>query len=180
LCVAYGAVDTAGIRETDDVVESMGIERTLKEIERSDVRVQVVEYGTPPSLHSETEADVTIVNKVDLAPPGTVGISCKTGDGLEALIETLTEIIKKKTDAGVDEGSGEENVIVTQTRHANHIKESIMCLERFLERVEEGSYSDDLAAEELRRANTEVARIMGKVDVEAVLDVLFKDFCIGK
>ena len=96
------------------------------------------------------------------------------------LVKRIADVIKSKVDAGINPSTGEENVVVTQTRHANHVRSAVACLERFLERVDEGAYADDLAAEELRKANTEIARIMGKVDVEQVLDVLFRDFCVGK
>jgi tRNA modification GTPase len=186
-------VDTAGIRETADVVENMGIERTWKEIGKSDVKVLVT---TSSGSDDEREAfqdvdpDIVLVNKIDehrppqqsdpAHKPNHVYISCKTNEGMPNLVKRIADVIKSKVDAGINPSTGEENVVVTQTRHANHVRSAVACLERFLERVDEGAYADDLAAEELRKANTEIARIMGKVDVEQVLDVLFRDFCVGK
>jgi tRNA modification GTPase len=178
-------VDTAGMREeAGDEIEERGIEVARREVEGSDVRVRVVCVGEDLSTGAEMEGepDLTVCNKIDLgsAPPDyNLGVSAETGAGMREFMEKLGEIVKSRVGAG-RASEGGESVLVARARHANHVKEAAGCLERFLDRVEEGAVSDDLAAEELRRANTEIARIMGKVDVEQVLDVLFRDFCIGK
>lgn len=72
--------------------------------------------------------------------------------------------------------SATNGAIITRERHRQSLVECVACLERFLE----NPHQSEIAAEELRRAVVAVGRILGRVDVEDVLDVLFADFCIGK
>lgn len=120
-------------------------------------------------------------------------VSCTTGDGVDELLNALTSIVFQRVGGDDDsrrskEGRGEEkediddeaSTVITRARHRYHVQKAIEALQRFDERSQQGLMSADLAAEELRLAASELGRIVGAIDVEDVLDVLFTDFCIGK
>jgi tRNA modification GTPase len=120
-------------------------------------------------------------------------VSCTTGDGVDDFLNALTSIVFQRVVGDDDsrrrkEGSGEEiegiddetSTVITRARHRYHVQKAIEALQRFEVRSQQGLISADLAAEELRLAASELGRIVGAIDVEDVLDVLFTDFCIGK
>ena len=100
-----------------------------------------------------------------------VPISCSTGDGLSTLEQQLENGIKEL----VSEGTG-EGALITRERHRRHLQKCAAHLDNFLEE----NLAMDAAAEELRLASLELGRVTGRVDVEELLDVIFRDFCIGK
>ncbi|GMH56311.1 hypothetical protein TrRE_jg10920 [Triparma retinervis] len=97
-------------------------------------------------------------------------------------IEQLRGRVKDILDKGAGgSGGGErESVVVTRARHRKHITNAVEALARFEEMAEYGEGGVDMAAEELRLAASEIGRVVGRVDVEDVLDSLFNDFCVGK
>jgi tRNA modification GTPase len=123
------------------------------------------------------------MNKVDLGPSPAhdsnqqqkqvYGVSCTTGAGLPELEAALAAAIKSMLEESAGEGA-----LITRERHRRHLEQCVAHLERFL--GQDGRLPMDAAAEELRLAALELGRITGRVDVEELLDVIFKDFCIGK
>jgi tRNA modification GTPase len=104
-------------------------------------------------------------------------ISCLNGHGLEALETGITNIIQdllQSADENVD-FSG-ETVMITRERHRRHVRQCVNHLESFLF----DPLPMDLAAEEIRLAMQELGKVTGRVDVEELLDIIFRDFCIGK
>ncbi|KAG0208458.1 tRNA modification GTPase gtpbp3, mitochondrial [Mortierella sp. GBA30] len=99
-------------------------------------------------------------------------ISCQTGEGIESFLDDFTKILKERF-----ETSFTSSTSITQYRHRKHLENCLQSLEAFL-----GLGVDDvvLGAEELRHAASDLGRITGRVDVEEVLDVVFREFCIGK
>ena len=111
----------------------------------------------------------------------TFDLSCTTNEGVAAFEVALgaaaLELLQPTTDndSATDAGA-QENAVITRDRHRNHVKRCIYHLDEFLS----GALPMDLAAEELRLAMLELGKITGRVDVDELLDVIFRDFCIGK
>lgn len=126
---------------------------------------------------------IQVMNKVDLGPSPALdsnqqqkqvyGVSCTTGAGLPELEAALAAAIKSMLEESAGEGA-----LITRERHRRHLEQCVAHLERFL--GQHGRLPMDAAAEELRLAALELGRITGRVDVEELLDVIFRDFCIGK
>lgn len=130
---------------------------------------------------------LVVLNKVDALPAGAaeprvVGlandaaqycISCETGAGLDALLGGLEAKVRELLDGG----DGAETALVTRARHREHLEQAVGALERF-ERLD--GLMVDLAAEELRIAAQEVGKVTGRIHVEEMLDIIFRDFCVGK
>ena len=103
-------------------------------------------------------------------------LSCETGDGLQPFLDALSGIVASRY--GEVDG---EPVLITRARHREHLRRCASALEAFEQYAEDMEYAPlDLAAEEIRIAAEEIGRITGRIDVEELLDVIFRDFCIGK
>lgn len=182
-------LDTAGIRDADDPAEREGVRRARERAAGADLVLWVTEAtdtargegpGTTPS------APVWQVrNKVDLADQGpkslssgliaghadTFHVSALTGTGLAELIAALARHV------GGTFGSAEPS-LVTRERHRDALSATVEALDRAW--GEGATGRDDIVAEELRLAARALGRLTGRVDVEDVLDVIFRDFCVGK
>jgi tRNA modification GTPase len=165
--------DTAGIREGADPIEAEGIRRARARAAAADLRLLVLDAGMPDNLEGfaalRGDATLLVWNKVDRTAPPAEGlaVSATTGQGLGALIDAL---------AVRAEGMlGGDAPIVTRERHRAALEECVGSLSRV------GAGADPaLVAEDLRLAVRALGRITGRVDVEDLLDVIFRDFCIGK
>jgi tRNA modification GTPase len=183
-------LDTAGVRESDDPVEQEGVRRAKARAEAADLVLWVVEAGdsflvgrasdVPATTErSETKNKWIIHNKVDLSPDRVqlkdqkreYAISALTGRGLEQLVADLARFAQDAMGAG-------EPALVTRERHRVALQETADALGRALAVGRSGQ--EELIAEELRLAARALGRLTGRVDVEDVLDVIFRDFCIGK
>ncbi len=174
--------DTAGLREAAaDEVEEEGIRRALDRAARADVKVAVFDATALPALDSATVAlvdkdTVVVLNKTDLAdaPVPTVGgqdavaVSARTGSGLPELERRLTAFT-------ADRLAGSGAPALTRARHRSALEECRDALRRALT-----APLPELMAEDVRLASRALGRITGRVDVEDLLDVIFRDFCIGK
>ena len=111
-----------------------------------------------------------------LPPDSQYALSCETGEGLQAFLDGLAELVASRY------GSADsEPALITRARHREHLKNCAAALEAFEAYAEQGECAPlDLAAEEIRIAAEELGRITGRIDVEELLDVIFRDFCIGK
>ncbi|XP_053490467.1 tRNA modification GTPase GTPBP3, mitochondrial [Ictalurus furcatus] len=202
--------DTAGLRETDDSVEREGVQRALKRVEVADLTLVVVDSTQLPQeprmvpgflndyLNSvlpkkmeqgHVQQCLLIINKSDLLPNEHMSIiqralsdlftaaavsilSCSTGAGLTDFLKMLQERVKTMC---ADPLVGSPSL--TQTRHRTNLQKSIEALSQY------HKYRDvdlALAAEGLRLGLSCLGRITGKVGTEEILDVIFRDFCIGK
>lgn len=174
--------DTAGLRESTDEVEGEGVRRALAQAERADLALVVLDGARWPaadrqSLTLACEASLLVLNKIDLlpgAPPATVEgrvalpISCRTGAGIDTLVSSLAAAIERCYPIAAEP-------VLTRPRHRQALADCRAALTRA--RVQP---ADERLAEELRLAATALGRITGRVDVEDVLDIVFRDFCIGK
>jgi tRNA modification GTPase len=183
-------IDTAGVRETTDEVESIGIARTLAEVERADVVVHLVDAARP-SADADVLAQVTartrrgvplltVVNKIDLTGDAarvegdTIYLSARHGQGVELLREQLTRL------AGWDRSTGGENVYLARERHLQALNQARLHIEVAVLHAARGDAVLDLFAEELRLAQSQLASITGEFSADDLLGVIFSRFCIGK
>ncbi|CAB9527090.1 tRNA modification GTPase [Seminavis robusta] len=115
----------------------------------------------------------------------TFGISCHTNEGIDAFLEALTQTVTNRINGDTatapnNSNSDNEGSLITRARHRQHVQAAVEALRRFDHLSQQGTMVVDMAAEELRLAASELGRVTGAVDVEDILDKLFKDFCIGK
>ncbi|MGQ0740726.1 MAG: tRNA uridine-5-carboxymethylaminomethyl(34) synthesis GTPase MnmE [Alphaproteobacteria bacterium] len=167
--------DTAGLREAKDAIEAEGVRRAEARAKSADVTLLVLDsaVGSSSEVESEAErtAEIVVWNKSDIASEKRDGlvISAKTGEGLRELISRLT--CKAKELAGVREAP-----VLTRTRHRRELESAVKSLHSALANFSQ----TELAAEEMRRALQAIGRVTGRVDLEELLDSVFRDFCIGK
>ncbi len=182
-------IDTAGLRETDDEVESIGIERSWREIERSDVVLLVVDARTgvgeaerrilarlPDRLRR-----ITVYNKIDLCghlpecheEPDTtaISLSARSGDGIDLLRRELLRV------AGWHQA---EDVFIARERHLRALAEAQQHICAAQDLAAGMLPALELFAEELRLAQQSLAAITGEFTADDLLDVIFSRFCIGK
>ena len=165
--------DTAGLRESQDDVESEGVRRALARAEAADLKLIVFDAseGAPTGAAAAlNDANALVVfNKIDLASSlGPFGVSVKTGAGIGALVGEIARRVASLASPGAGPG-------ITRARHREALIECRDALERAMT-----ASAPELAAEDLRLAARAIGRITGRVGVEDVLDVIFRDFCIGK
>ncbi len=172
-------IDTAGVRDTHDPVEQEGVRRARERARTSDLVLWLVDANDKSATLPEIEDDhapVWIVrNKVDLANDGNAAraqfdISASRGDRVSELIAALVSYAQDYF------GSG-EMALVSRARHRTLLRETVEALDRAGRSADMG---DELLAEELRIAIHSLGRLTGRVDVEDILDVIFREFCIGK
>lgn len=166
--------DTAGLREAAGEIESEGIRRALARAEQADLRIVLFDSQLPPDPKAKgqvREGDIVVISKADLnedTPKEFLHVSVKTGDGLEELESRLaTEVTAR---AGLS-----ETPVITRIRHRRALESAIKALARAEHQAEA-----ELCGEDLRLAARALERLLGKVDVEDLLDVIFAEFCIGK
>jgi len=177
--------DTAGLRETADPVEQEGIRRARARGAHADLRIMMADpylwsgFGADPQ-DIEGPPVIPVINKIDLAPGKVFDphpifgpperISLSDGQGLDPLLTRLTaEVAKLCAQAG-------EAGLFTRARHVAAAEEAVTALRRSQTHGRE----PELMAEDLRLAARALGRITGKVDVEELLDLVFREFCIGK
>jgi tRNA modification GTPase len=168
--------DTAGIRESTDQIEVEGVRRARARAESADMCLILLDASDAVSRETATSelvdtgnAPLVVWNKCDIeaAPAGEIGISVQTGQGLDVLIAKLAERTEHLL--------GGAAPVVTRQRHRAALEACVGALERGA-----GATEAALIAEDLRLAVRALGQITGRVDVEDLLDVIFREFCIGK
>ncbi len=178
-------VDMAGLRQTDDPIEVIGVKRARARARNADVLLALFDGATWPHVDQETLALIdqralVLLNKVDLLEAGdpsvtidgheALHISCHTGEGIEQLIARLAAL------AGECMAIGDEPVL-TRARH----RDALVDVATSLARLNSNDLPElALVAEDLRQALNAMGRLTGKVSIEDLLDRIFGDFCIGK
>jgi tRNA modification GTPase len=174
-------IDTAGIRETDDPVEQEGVRRARARAAEADLILWLTD-AEGPGLLPQSDAPVWRVrNKIDLMgtaetlPGGKAGertfaISAWRGDGVAELISALVGFAQ-------DFFGATEGGLIARARQRDLLQQAAGSLQRSIVAIGKG---EELAAEDLRSAAYALGRLLGRVDVEDILDVIFRDFCIGK
>lgn len=164
-------LDTAGLRETSDHVESIGIKRALQRAEAAELRIFLLEKAEKPENLVVRADDIIVQAKVDLGAGNGLGVSGLTGLGLDALIARITEVLEKRA-------AGSQTAI--RARHRQAIDKALVALVQARIEVEAGPDRSEFAAEELRTAIRALDSLIGRVDVEDLLDEIFASFCLGK
>jgi tRNA modification GTPase len=177
-------VDTAGVRESDDLIENQGIQRTVRQIESADLLLEVADASQPrperaiyPSNHA---THLLILNKSDLGEhpswknTDAIRISCFKDDGFTQLSEKI------RTALHFTEADFGEHAVAINARHQASLKLAHTSLLAALELLTEHTANPELAAIDLREALDALGEIPGKVDTEDLLSVIFSSFCIGK
>ena len=166
-------LDTAGLRISEDEIEILGVERAISRATSADIRVFLLEPGnSADDLGVKVmEGDVVAFGKADLSKVGGLSISGKTGAGVEDLLLLLTKELESRA-AGASSAVRE--------RHRIALIDGVLALDGAEKHVMAGSEWSELAAEEMRQALRSLDSLIGRVDVENILDVIFSSFCIGK
>ena len=162
-------LDTAGLRDTNNLIETEGVHRAIERANTSDLVILLSEDGKGlPEINNPNT--LQFISKCD---EGSLknGISAVTGFGLDNLINS----IKNKLGNNV-----QNQGIATRFRHKEAIDRSIEKLKEAKKFVSDGPAFYDLAAEELRQTAYTLDELFGKVDVEKILDEIFSSFCLGK
>jgi tRNA modification GTPase len=165
--LAVTLLDTAGLRETTDPVERIGIQRALERAKSADLRVFLESGEDVPGI-APVAGDITLSGKADVTGKG---VSGKTGQGVPELIAAIGErLLAHSAGAG----------LITRERHRLAIERAIGAMESARVEIEKGAARAELAAADLRIAIRALEALVGRVDVENLLDEIFASFCIGK
>ncbi len=196
--ILFRIIDTAGLRETNDPVESEGVQRTLQQIERADLALMIIDYSLNMSdediryidsiLDKMNELDVdplVVLNKIDITDGKQfvdtgkllhypfVKISAKTGEGVDVLKKQMVNL------ATHGKPYQEGSVLVTNSRHRDALVRAKQSLELALASIK-GEASGEFVSVDLRAALDALGEITGVVTTEDILNNIFSSFCIGK
>jgi tRNA modification GTPase len=171
--------DTAGIRESLDTIEQEGIKRSYRAIENADLCLLVIDatstipQGLVAHIKCLHKPFVTIYNKIDLnntnTPAGSIRLSLiENGFGLDNIIEYLK-------DYASDIYAPISDPLLTSERHRTHLVETLYYLNMF-----DTNDPIDISSQYIRMSARSLGQIVGKIDVNEVLDTIFSSFCIGK
>lgn len=170
--------DTAGLRETEDVVEAEGVRRARRAAAEADLRIHVIDGAAPSPPPGPIEAqDIVIFNKADarpaiLAPDGALPVSAVTGEGIDTLESWIAGFVSQRA-------ASVEAPVITRARHREKLAAGLASLVSAREALAQ-DIGAELAAEDVRMALRQLSSVIGKVDVEDVLGAVFSKFCIGK
>ncbi len=178
--IAVIVSDTAGLRGgAVDEIEQQGIEKTRLLGQRADLVVWVTTAGGKKTdLLLESDADkLLVINKIDLTSDrpsrevsSEVRVSAKTGEGMDQLMALISNKVSELF-------GGKEPALITRERQKSALT---MCVQSIDGALCEQPESLELTAEQLRMAANHLGRLVGRIDVEDLLDVIFRDFCVGK
>ena len=194
--IKFRFIDTAGIRQTDDTVEAIGIEKTFTKMAQSQVIIQLIDASVISKSNAadvlssvaETKAQypdkeaLVVLNKMDLADKALVSkvfseleplqMSAKTGAGVELLKSKLLDMVHM--------GKLQNNdTIITNARHYDALGEALTNIQKVQEGLQTG-LSGDLLAIDIREALYHFGRITGEISTDDLLGNIFANFCIGK
>jgi tRNA modification GTPase len=191
--VPVHVIDTAGLRDSTDEVEQIGVARSWSEIERADAVLllhDLTRVGEPdyeageaqiaarlPAALRASDRLLHVFNKADAVPAGEAGasgltVSARTGAGIGALRTTLLEL------AGWH--ASPEGLFIARTRHVQALRRTREHLALALEQSDSAAPALDLLAEELRLAQRALGEITGEFTADDLLGEIFSRFCIGK
>lgn len=167
--LAVTLIDTAGLRETSDVVEALGVERAKERAVQADIRVHLIDRGGDPLLDVLPD-DIVVVGKCDSDSDGD-GVSGLTGQGVAELVDRLrAKLVLRTANAGV----------ASRVRHGDILRQGAAQIDRAMDVLDMGPDAYEIASEEIRLVAHGMSSLLGYVDVEDLLDEIFSSFCVGK
>ena len=178
--IRFRFIDTAGLHETDDQLEKMGIERTERAIKEADIIIYMVEPSQTqvelPEL-TEQQRALVVVNKMDTATEeigieGAICISARYDNGTDRLRSALCELVNLD---GIYKG----DVVVSNMRHASALNDTLTHIHQAKSTIR-NDISSELLAEDIRRAADALGEITGRITNDHILQTIFSTFCIGK
>lgn len=195
--VCFRFIDTAGLRKTDDTIETQGIERAIKRLETARIVLWVVDATRPDNIAataeeifshvSEEQAVLIVINKTDITAgkaarnaldklgreaDAIIDVSAADGEGIDSLERRLVEI------SGANDISASD-VIVTNARHHRSLVDAEASLIRAIDGIN-ASLSGDFIAQDLRETLHHLSTITGTITTSDILQTIFSKFCIGK
>jgi len=168
--LAVTLLDTAGLREAEDRIEALGVERALQRARQADLRLFLLDDDDIPMLEPKDD-DLVVHGKADLGGKGGLRVSGKTGAGVDELVQAITSRLAERA-----AGAG----VMTRERHRDCLLRASVALDAAKMELRAGAERLDLAAENFRTASRALESLLGRVDVESLLDEIFTSFCIGK
>jgi len=174
--------DTAGIRESKNEIEKKGISLALGKFKKADLNIVMIDNSSS-TINEKIKGlinkeSIVLLNKSDIKgnqnhkfDADTILVSVKNNKNIDQLIKKLKEKLSKKF-------TYNNSALVTRERHRVKLNECLKEIDKFLKKDQNKDI--ELAAEDLRMATRHLGSIVGKVNVEEILDSIFKDFCIGK
>ncbi len=165
--LAVTLLDTAGLRQSEDRIEQIGVTRALERAMRADLRLFLVgDEGMPDLLPQED--DLVVAAKGDLSGQGVSGL---TGFGLDVLIEDIGERLGRRAS-----GAG----LIIRERHRIAITQAVEAIRAARIELDKPAYREELIAAELLSGIRSLESLVGRIDAESLLDEIFASFCIGK
>jgi tRNA modification GTPase len=162
-------LDTAGLRQTSDKIEAIGVKRAVDRANSADLRICLVQDTGVEGVEVR-DGDLVLSAKSDLTGQ-TDGVSGLTGEGVPQLIESVKSVLlARSSGAGLISHARQMDIVTGGYEHISAAKEF----------ADKGTDFYELASEELRSGIFALERLVGRVDVEDVLDKVFSSFCIGK
>ena len=194
----FKVTDTAGIRETDDLVENKGVNRSNQILKNADIILLIVDSSLPDINSTKTFLDtyiktsikpdqmlIVVFNKIDIVDKQSFAeykeifndytsleISAKTGFGFSSLEDTLVSLVSNKPDI-------QFNNMLTKMRHYDSLNKSLMYLKNAIASLKE-NFSPEFVSFDLRASLDALGEITGEVTTDEILNDIFSSFCIGK
>jgi tRNA modification GTPase len=168
--LAVTLLDTAGLRETDDPVEKIGVSRALARAGTADLRVFLLDHPDEVLLMAPQAGDIVVQGKADLHA-GSGAVSGRTGQGLDQLVARITAVLAEKAAAAG---------VMTRERHKVAMMGAVEAMESARNQVQGSGGAAELVAFDLKRAARALDVLVGRVETEDLLDEIFASFCIGK
>ena len=184
--VILDLIDTAGIRPTDDVIEQEGIKRAKSSSQTADLVLHIIDDNDPQEINTEwlpdTAVNIQVLNKIDISGKQAgvlpsrgntrcVAVSAKKGDGMYALIQTIEDSLLVK--------AAQDSFFSARQRHVDALSEAHHALTESLLAFEHHNAAE-LLAEDLKRVQTAIDSLTGRVASDDILGLIFSSFCIGK
>ena len=169
--LAVSFLDTAGLRDSKDEIEKLGISKAYEMADAADIRVFLIEEEGEPLAITMRDGDIVRLNKGDERGLDVEAVSGKTGQGVSELLNLIAErlAVKAPTD-----------VVAIRERQITGLRAAESFLARVLTLVKSDPLPFELASQELYFALSELDFVFGRIDIESVLDEIFSSFCLGK
>lgn len=184
--VVLDLIDTAGIRQTDDIIEQEGVKRAKSSSQNADLVLHIIDDNEPQEINTEwlpdTAINIQVLNKIDISGKDAgvlsnhgetrcVAVSAKKGDGIDALIQTIENSLLVQ--------GAQDSVFSARQRHVDALSDAHHALTESLLAFQNHNAAE-LLAEDLKRVQTAIDSLTGRVASDDILGLIFSSFCIGK